>query len=117
MSGSTGTYFSGLAAASSVGTSDNILLLKASPSPGPGSGTVYKVTASLLFNGVTVALTQLSQSGAATGQVPQWNGSAWVPVSSTITLASLQALLATAPTTLPGTTGVLWVNGGIVQLS
>ena len=30
---------------------------------------------------IAVALAQLTQSGATTGQVPKWNGSAWAPAS------------------------------------
>lgn len=34
-----------------------------------------------------------------------------------VTLASLATLLAAAPTTLPGSPGVVWLNGGVVQIS
>jgi len=34
-----------------------------------------------LYAGLPVALSQLTQSSAASGQVPSWNGAAWVPVT------------------------------------
>jgi hypothetical protein len=34
-----------------------------------------------------------------------------------LTLAELTAVIAALPTSLPATSGVLWLNGGVVQLS
>jgi hypothetical protein len=42
----------------------------------PGSGAVVQVAASPIH---THALSDLSQSGATSGQVPTWNGTAWTP--------------------------------------
>jgi hypothetical protein len=38
-------------------------------------------------------------------------------LSPTEFLAALTAVVAALPTSLPATSGVLWVNGGVVQLS
>lgn len=48
------------------------------------------------------------------GAAIQWGGGGG---ETTLTLASLTALLLTAPTTLPATPGVLWMNGGIPSIS
>jgi len=42
----------------------------------PGSGAVVQVAASPIH---THALSDLTQSGATSGQVPTWNGTAWAP--------------------------------------
>jgi hypothetical protein len=59
------------------------------------------------------------QSGQGTwlwgnGVSIQWGGGGG---ETTLTLASLTALLLTAPTTLPTTPGVLWMNGGVPSIS
>jgi len=41
--------------------------------------------------GMTVNLTQISQSGAETGQVVGWNGTAWQPVASSGAIVATQA--------------------------
>jgi hypothetical protein len=38
-------------------------------------------------------------------------------VATAVTLSVLQTLVATAPTSLPSGSGVLWLNGGVLQLS
>jgi hypothetical protein len=47
----------------------------------------------------THAVSDLTQSGATTGQAPVWNGSAWVPadVAASVTLASDREVSATKP--------------------
>lgn len=41
----------------------------------------------------------------------------WLANNNGVTLGALTAIIAALPTTEPGTTGVLWLNGGILQLS
>ena len=49
------------------------------------------------------------------GSYETWNGTAWV--SGTITLSALTALILSLPTTLPSSSGVLWLNGGLLAVS
>lgn len=60
----------------------------------------------------TIALTTTGTSGASTFDGTTLNVPNYAP-----TIAQIQAALLTLPTTLPGSAGQLWWNGGILSLS
>jgi hypothetical protein len=41
----------------------------------------------------------------------------YIAANAGVTLAVLTAVIAALPATLPATSGVLWLNGGVIQLS
>lgn len=77
---------------------------------GPG-GTPSSLT---LTNGTGLPLSGLTQSGATTGQVATWTGSAWAPTTPTTPLRaaqmSAQTTTSTSATAVPGTAVALEAN-------
>src|SRR5271157_677688 len=68
----------------------------------------------------SVALSQLTQSGATMGQIIEWNGSAWVPSSAipgvgTVTSVALstpaELSITGSPITSSGTLALTWASG------
>ena len=71
----------------------------------PNLGTPSAVT---LTNGTGLPTSGLAQSGATTGQVPQWNGSTWAP--ATVSGGSTVTSGAGAPSSTPGGLGYIYVD-------
>ena len=82
-----------------------------------GIGDITGLPAVVSGLGTAAALTAGGPGGAAVldgnALVPVAN----IPVASVVTTASILAVLAALPTTLPSASGQLWLNGGAIAIS
>jgi hypothetical protein len=60
----------------------------------------------------THALSAITQSGASSGQVPKWNGSAWVPDTDSTGALDIDALVEATEADLAGTDRIVISDGG-----
>lgn len=76
------------------------------------AGKVKLSTSAMGVAGVdtATAMTPAATAAAISALAPGGGG-------GSLTLSALTTLIASLPTTLPGTSGVLWLNGGVLQLS